>query len=164
MDAPAHGGASPGVLNYSQCAKYGIGREVIAKMLDGTEKEGAIQQALTPPRLNSTPILTCTAIWRFWNGRQQRRTAPGQTTERAGPIRRNGKPGRHSSSREAHGSLGWDSGTSSRLSFTSAGRSRTPLRVGALLCSRNSKGGGCWWTSRTGPETTNPAQVIPETG
>ena len=35
-----------GGRNYAQCAKYGIGREVIAKMLDGTEKEGAIQQAL----------------------------------------------------------------------------------------------------------------------
>lgn len=31
---------------YATCVKYGIGREVIAKMLDGTEKEGAIQQAL----------------------------------------------------------------------------------------------------------------------
>ena len=46
MDAPAHGGASPGVLNYSQCAKYGIGREVISKMLEGTETENNIKQAL----------------------------------------------------------------------------------------------------------------------
>ena len=35
-----------GHANYSQCAKYGIGREVIAKMLEGTETKGAIEQAL----------------------------------------------------------------------------------------------------------------------
>ena len=39
-------GGGGGYANYAQCAKYGIGREVIAKMLEGTEKEGAIQQAL----------------------------------------------------------------------------------------------------------------------
>lgn len=39
-------GGGGGYANYAQCVKYGIGREVIAKMLEGTEKEGAIQQAL----------------------------------------------------------------------------------------------------------------------
>jgi hypothetical protein len=39
-------GNRTGIANYSQCAKYGIGREVIAKMLEGTETKGAIEQAL----------------------------------------------------------------------------------------------------------------------
>lgn len=35
-----------GKAHYSQSVKYGIGREVIAKMLEGTETEGNIKQAL----------------------------------------------------------------------------------------------------------------------
>ncbi|MDQ5911059.1 MAG: hypothetical protein QG599_3156, partial [Pseudomonadota bacterium] len=35
-----------GGRNYAQCVKYGIGREVIAKMLEGTETKSAIEQAL----------------------------------------------------------------------------------------------------------------------
>ena len=34
-----------GGRNYAQCVKYGIGREVIAKMLEGTETEGNIKLA-----------------------------------------------------------------------------------------------------------------------
>ena len=39
-----NGMGGPG--NYAQCVKYGIGREVIAKMLEGTETKSAIEQAL----------------------------------------------------------------------------------------------------------------------
>ena len=46
LDLYFGGDGDIGGRNYAQCVKYGIGREVIAKMLDGTEKEGAIQQAL----------------------------------------------------------------------------------------------------------------------
>lgn len=35
-----------GSASYSKCAQYGIGREVIAKMLEGTETRTAIEQAL----------------------------------------------------------------------------------------------------------------------
>lgn len=38
------GGGGAGA--YAKCAKYGIGREVIAKMLEGTETKSAIEQAL----------------------------------------------------------------------------------------------------------------------
>ena len=39
-------GGGGGYANYAQCVKYGIGREVIAKMLEGTETKTAIEQAL----------------------------------------------------------------------------------------------------------------------
>ena len=39
-------GGGGGYANYARCAKYGIGREVISKMLEGTETEGNIKQAL----------------------------------------------------------------------------------------------------------------------
>src|SRR5512144_3080155 len=35
-----------GIASYSHCAKYGIGREVLAKMLEGTESSSAIEEAL----------------------------------------------------------------------------------------------------------------------
>ena len=40
-------GGGGGYANYAQCAKYGIGREVIAKMLEGTETKSALYQAIS---------------------------------------------------------------------------------------------------------------------
>ena len=38
--------AENGKAHYSQSVKYGIGRNIIAKMLEGTESEASIRQAL----------------------------------------------------------------------------------------------------------------------
>ena len=46
LDLYFGGDGDIGGRNYAQCVKYGIGREVIAKMLEGTETEGNIKQAL----------------------------------------------------------------------------------------------------------------------